>query len=471
MTAGTLLRNVRIPNFEEFSVSPLSHVLIKDGRISGIDPARPDTRDRTGDRVRDNAPDNAPDSTTEGAPHSAPRPVEEGPVTEIECDGGYLVPGCVNTHAHTAMTLLRGTAEDLSPEDWFNRRIWIYEKNLTPEDVYLGTLLGSVEMLCNGTTAVADHYFMMENAYRAYRESGIRADCAPAVFGVGEFVEAELQRSLEFLREFRNKDDRITVSLGPHSPYLCPESFLQRVASYADEMGLRMHIHVSETRSQVEKSIRETGRTPVQILYDTGVLRSGTILAHAYYAEEHDFSLIHSVGAGVAHCAKTYMKFADFHDFLPRARASGVPVGLGTDGAASNNTMNIFEVARDAALLAKAATASPEAGPLSQVLPLLFGGGQVLGIENYGTICPGAVADCVVLSCDTPNMQPGHDIFADILYSLSDRNIRTVIVDGLHCVQDGRHLTVDTEALYREVSERKSYIMRHHDGPMQVYDT
>jgi 5-methylthioadenosine/S-adenosylhomocysteine deaminase len=413
-----------------------------------------------GNRVRRIAPD-------------LPRPPKETAeenAEQIDGRGCYLVAGLVNTHSHTAMTLLRGAAEDCRVEDWFNRHIWRYERTLTPRDVYWGSLLGAAEMLLAGVTCVADHYFHMGEAWRAFQEIGIRADLAWAMFGVGEGWERQRDEALEFTAAWRHRDPRLQVSLGPHSPYICPEPFLRKVADKAGELGVKMHIHVSEERGQLERSLAATGRTPVEVLDSTGVLRGGTILAHCYYATDKDLALVRERGAGVAHCAKTYLKFGDVHDFLPRALDAGVRVGLGSDGPASNNTMNIFETARCAALLAKSARRDPLAGRVGQILPLCHGGGDVLGLSGYGRVEEGSLADLVLIDPRTPAMTPEHDVFANILYSLGERNVRTVIVDGRVLVRDGKLVYLDMAELSRKASEIAARMLRTPaDTPMQSY--
>jgi len=388
----------------------------------------------------------------------------------IDGTGLYLIPGLVNTHCHAAMTLLRGSAEDCLVEDWFNAHIWKYERGLVPEDVYWATLLASADMLLAGVTCVADHYFHMDQAFRACEESGIRADLAWAVFGAGDGWERQFEQGTAFAADYRARNPRIAVSLGPHSPYICPERFLSAVAEKAVALGLKMHIHVSEESRQVERSLAEKGRTPVQVLRDTGVLRPGTILAHAYHSTDSDLALIRERGAGVAHCAKTYLKFGDVKDFLPRALAAGVRVGLGTDGPASNNSLGIFETARDAALLAKSAARDARVARIADILPLCHAGGEVLGLTGYGRLEEGSLADLVLLDPRTPSMVPEHDIFANILYSLGERNVHTVIVDGKILVREGRLLYLDLEEIRRRCSEISSRLAAGTAGsPMQQY--
>jgi 5-methylthioadenosine/S-adenosylhomocysteine deaminase len=388
----------------------------------------------------------------------------------IDASGMYVIPGLVNLHAHTAMTLLRGAAEDVNEQRWFNEYVWVYERNLEPEDVYVGTLLGAAEMLLSGVTCVADHYFHMDRAFEAYRKAGMRADLCWVAFGTGENQQKQYEQTVDFVQDYRDRDPRISVSLGPHSAYICPHLFLRQVAEQAAEMGLKMHIHVCETAEQLERSLSEHGKTPVEVLRDTGVLGPDTILAHAYYATGRDLELIRESGAGVAHCAKTYLKFGDVHDFLPRALARGIKVGLGTDGACSNNTLSIFETARDAALLAKSARDDAEVAPIAEVLPLVHRGGEILRLPGYGRIDEGSLADLVLIDPGTPNMVPEHDVFANLLYSVSQRNIDTVIVDGRIVVRGGTLVDIDLEEVIGRSVEIVSRITnRDYEGPLQRY--
>ncbi|UCF99578.1 MAG: amidohydrolase family protein [Spirochaetaceae bacterium] len=242
------------------------------------------------------------------------------------------------------------------------------------------------------------------------------------------------------------------------------------MAERAGDLDLKMHIHVCETGEQVEKSLAEHGKTPVEVLLDTGVLRSGTILAHGYYATDHDLELIRDSGAGVAHCAKTYLKFGDVNDFLLRALAAGVRVGLGTDGPCSNNTLSVFETARDAAYIAKSARDDAEVAPIAELLPLVHRGGEILGFPNYGRIEEGSPADLVLIDPAVPNMVPEHDVFANLLYSLSQRNIHTVIVDGRVVVRRGTLVNIDLREVIAKTVEIVSRITnRCYDGPLQRY--
>jgi 5-methylthioadenosine/S-adenosylhomocysteine deaminase len=337
----TLIRNVTIPDFFDLSLAEGMTVSLRDGFVESIE------EDSTA----------APVSGGEAAG------TETDGTSVIDGKGMLLIPGMVNLHAHTAMTLLRGSAEDVNAVDWFNKYIWIYEQGLTPDDVYTGTLLGGAEMLLNGVTSVADHYFAMDRAWKAFDELGMRADLSWAVFGMGDDAEQKLEEALGFSRDYRAKSPLINVSLGPHSPYLCPDDFLVKVVRIAADENFKLHLHVAEDYRQMEISAKERGKTPVEVLRDTGVLRSGgpgTILAHAYYATDSDMMIMAESNCTAAHCPKTYLRFGDSHDFLPRALKSGANLAIGSDGAASNSTMNIAEAARLAALMGKGASGCAE---------------------------------------------------------------------------------------------------------------
>jgi len=387
----------------------------------------------------------------------------------IDGSNFYTAPGLANTHAHVAMALLRGSAEDVTASEWFNDYIWIYEKNLKPEDVYFGTLLGASEMLLAGITTVFDHYFAMDWAFKAYKEIGMRADLAWAVFGKGGDAEKGYKSSLEFIEKFSGLDDRITISLGPHSPYICSEDFLKEIADISRESGLKIHIHVSEEAWQVKKSLLERGKTPIQYLNDLGLMKENTILAHAYYATPQDLGIVKSAGAKIAHAPKTYLRFGDLNDFLPKAIEKGVTVGFATDGPASNGNLSIFEVARIAALLSKTCTRDAHKGKIEEIVPLLSSTQKFLN-KPLGKVKEGYLADLILIKKDSPRLNPQTNIFANILYSISEKDIDTVIVDGKIVVKEGKLLTIDVGEVIKEANKiAKRIVKRTSDKPMQTF--
>jgi 5-methylthioadenosine/S-adenosylhomocysteine deaminase len=234
------------------------------------------------------------DILVDGARITAIQPAsEEAPDAKRAIDGSGMlaIPGLVNTHAHVPMVLFRGMVEDVTINDWFNTHIWPMEANLTPEDVYWGALLGIAEMIQSGVTCVADHYFAMDEVGRAVTESGMRANLTWAMFG--HEGSQKIDQTSQFIQNWNGKGDgRITAWLGPHAPYTCDADFLRLCAVRAAELGVGIHIHVSETEEQVAASLQEHGMTPVQMLAETGILDRPTLLAHcAYPTDQEDIAV------------------------------------------------------------------------------------------------------------------------------------------------------------------------------------
>lgn len=381
----------------------------------------------------------------------------------------YTMPGLINTHSHVAMTLIRGSAEDVNSSDWFNKYIWIYEKNLKKEYVYFGTLLGSAEMLLSGVTTVFDHYFYMDEAYKGYLESGMRADLSWALFGVGENSEIEYKRATDFIEKYNKLNDRITISLGPHSPYVCPENFLKKIVNLNKDLNLKIHIHASEEEWQVEKSLKETSKTPIKYLYDLGLIKENTIIAHAWRARDKDLKIIKDSNSFIAHAPKTFLKFGAKSDILVKCLNEGVKVGFATDGVVSNNTLSIFESGRIAALNAKVSKESAEVAKIDELIPLFVTGGTLLEDVKVGEIKEGFVADLILVNKNSPNLNPKINIFANILYSISERDIDTVIVDGKVVVRNGKLLTIDLPYLMKKINEIKDFMLIRSDKPMQKF--
>lgn len=447
-----IIKNVTILNFSDLSIHRNIDLLIEGDRIKKIIEKKSIKPDRSGEERQKDSNlqyEGRDDEVIEGADF-------------------YAIPGLTNCHSHTGMTLLRGCAEDVNILDWFNKHIWVYEKNLLPEDVYMGTLLGAAEMLLSGVTLVCDHYFYMDKAFKAYQEAGMKADLAWAVFGRGDDQEENFRKAMNFTEKYSGVDKRISISLGPHSPYICPESFLKKIGDISYKTGLKIHIHVSEEKWQVDKCLKEKGRTPVQYLAAIGLIKEKSILAHAYWATDSDFEVIKNAGAGVAHTPKTYMRFGFSKDFLPRALKSGIKIALATDGVVSNSDMSIFEAARDAALLAKMSMGDAEEGRVEQIIPLLSSGWKMIGNEKIGKIKEGYIADLVLIRKDSPNMNPAINIFANILYSLSQSD--TVIIDGKVVVRGGKLLTIDVKEVVKEANRIKERLLQRTDEkPMQEF--
>jgi 5-methylthioadenosine/S-adenosylhomocysteine deaminase len=390
----------------------------------------------------------------------------------INASGMLAIPGLVNAHAHAAMGLFRGVAEDVPVEVWFNQHIWPMETNLTDEDIYWGALLGIAEMIESGVTSFADHYFAMDEVARAVDESGARALLAWAIFS-GADEEAQLQRTLTFAERWQGTaGGRIRTCLGPHSPYTCTPAFLARVAATAGRSGLGIHIHLSETSDQVANSLAAYGKTPVAIARDAGLFAVPALVAHMAHPTADDIAIMAAHGVAVGACPKTEMKLGAGVTPAVDLLGAGVAVGLGSDGAASNNSYDILEAARLIALLEKHTRRNAEVMPVGAALGLATAGGaRCLGLDGaIGALRVGFQADIALLRLDVPHLQPIHNLPAALLYSAQPADVDTVIVAGRVLMRGRRLLTIDKERVLREVSARVGRLTERRDGEhMAVY--
>ena len=389
----------------------------------------------------------------------------ENAVEVINGRGLLAIPGLINTHAHVPMVLFRGLVEDVEISAWFNDYIWPLESNLTPEDVYWGSLLGMAEMIEAGVTHVADHYFFMDQVAMAVETSGMRANLAWATFaheGLGK-----LDESGAFIQRWNGKaDGRITTWLGPHAPYTTGPEYLAAVAVRASDLGVGIHTHVSETAEQLQLSLDQHGVTPVQMLVETGVMDLPTILGHCLYATEDDIRLLAGFSTGIAHAPKTYLKLGMGTAPVLQFREAGIPVGLATDGAVSSNTLDILEQLRLMVLAQKNLAHDSTTMPVDEALDIAFhGGAQVMRMEDeLGDIAVGKLADLVLLRQDGLQTFPRIDPAANLVYATRSSDVHTVICDGKVLLLDGELQTIDKDEIKREVRRRLKRLSQRAPG-------
>jgi 5-methylthioadenosine/S-adenosylhomocysteine deaminase len=399
--------------------------------------------------------------------------IDPGLAREV-IDGSTMLaaPGLVNCHAHVPMGLFRGVAEDVLIEDWFNSYIWPMESNLTDEDVYWGALLGLTEMIEAGVTTVADHYFAMDEVARAVEQSGTRAVLAWALFG-GEGAEGRLEQSAAFVERWHGAaDGRIQAYLGPHSPYTCEPAFLSRVARRARQLGVGVHIHLSETADQVRLSRAAHGKTPVALARDCGLFEVPTIAAHTAHPQDNDLAILREHGVGVASCPKTSMKLGSGVAPVVAMRRAGVTVGLGSDGAASNNSYDLLEASRLMALLQKHEARDPLVLPIGEALALATSeGAKVLGLgDSIGTLEMGRAADIILVQLGAAHLWPQHNQAANLLYSARPADIDSVIVAGRVLMRRRQLLTIDKPRVLSEVATRMQRLaQRNTEQRIQTY--
>ena len=372
-------------------------------------------------------------------------------------------PAFFNAHCHAAMTLERGWAEDLPFDRWLNERIWVAESALTEDDVFWGASLAACEMIRSGTVGFADHYFWMDRVAEVVAQSGMKALLAWCWFGVDTGKEvggSTLQTTEDFVERWRGQaDGRIRTCLGPHSPYMCSPEALKRVVASAERLDTGIHLHASESREQVETSLRAHGRTPIAHLAALGVFRMPTVAAHCNVVTEDDVAILARHRVSVAHTPKTYQKLAMAMPPLQRMLDLDVRVALGTDGPASNSDLNMLETMRLTGLIQKGQQGKAEAAPLAQLLRLASrNSAHALGFASSGKIAAGTAADLVLFDTRAAHWRPRHDPIATVVYGSHPSDVCHVLCDGKFLMRDRVLLTLDEERIRFE-AEKRAYRM------------
>ncbi|WRS28690.1 amidohydrolase family protein [Oscillospiraceae bacterium MB08-C2-2] len=351
----------------------------------------------------------------------------------VDCHGMVLSPGLPNLHTHSPMHMLRGLAEDVAIEDWFNQQIWPYESKITEEDIYWGSMMACAEMIDNGVTAFADHYFSAQTIVKAAIRSGLRLDLAVTAFGLD--VEKDIADTLALREQYQNSQT-VNIRFGPHSPYLVAPDSLRKLTDAAKAAGTGIHIHASETELQEQQSIEKYGKRHFQIIAEAGGFDVPCIIAHGLWANEDDFQLV-GRETFVAACPKTYLKLGAGKGLLwENWKAKNLCIG--TDGAASSNSVRPLEQAQYFALCGKwegrAADFRAE-----DIWRMLMNGHNALPFGT-GKIAEGAPADLVVWNLNAPATGPVYSPIASILYSAGAQQVVHTMVAGKFLKKDGQVL-------------------------------
>lgn len=389
----------------------------------------------------------------------------------VDARGMMAMPGLINTHSHVPMVIFRGLAEDVDLVSWFNE-MWQLEANLEPEDVYWGMLLGLAEMIEAGVTSVADHYWFMDEAARAVEQAGTRALLGWAMFG-SHGLEA-VEKTGTFVKDYQGAaNGRIRTIMAPHAPYTCDDEFLRATARKADELGVGIHIHAAENMDQTRASLDKHDLTPIQVLEKTGILDQYTLIAHGCGLTPPDIEILSRYHTGIAHAPKTYLKLAMGLTPIVDLRAAGIPVGLATDGAVSNNTLDILESLRLMAMTQKSEHNSPQTLRLHEALNIATQeSARVYGQpDELGALEAGRLADLILIDLSGLHHQPLHSITASLVYNVRPGDVRTVICDGQVLMEDRKLLTLDKDEIVSQV--RASMERLSHKVPgarIQVYE-
>lgn len=380
-------------------------------------------------------------------------PVDFEPDEIIEAAGMVATPGLVNTHTHAAMVLLRGYADDMMLMPWLTEKIWPIEEKLTKDDIYWGSLLACVEMIRSGTTTFADMYFFMNETAQAVKESGMRACLSRGLIGAAPNGEDSLNQNIQFIRDWNNQaEGRITCMLGPHAPYTCPPEYLKKVMQAADELGVGLHIHVAETRTEDQDIKEQYGASPVAHLEALGFFERPVLAAHCVHLNEEDVDILVKRNVGIAHCPQSNMKLASGIAPIAKLLNVGARVSIGTDGASSNNNLDMIEETRTVSLLQKVAQEDPTVLPASQAAMMATAGGaRALRLEEQiGTLEPGKCADIVLWDWQAAHLNPPHDPFAHLVYAAKGSDAHTVIINGQIVMRNRKVLTLDEEEIIKQ---------------------
>lgn len=384
----------------------------------------------------------------------------------ICCNEFMVTPGFVNMHAHAAMNIFKGIAEDASADAWFNEYIWPYESKMTDEDVYLGTKLAIAEMVSHGVTSFADHYFCEEHVLRAVHETGIRADIAPTIFGTAGNLSERLTEVGDLVDKYRDLDSRVHVRFGPHSPYTCPEPYLSEIVKAAKAHKSGVHLHISETKEQVQQSMAALGKTPFQVSYEAGCFDVNCLVAHGLWVEDEDLEYL-SDDTWFGFCGKTYMKLAMGNGGIYRNKEK-LNFSFGTDGAASSNTLDILEQARMFSLIGKYICDDPTTYETSFIWKHLMDGHRALGF-NTGKVEVGVEADLVVWDLKKINTFPVYNPLTALLYSADAENARYTMVKGKFLKYDGKLTCVKEAELLEEVKVAHAKLLKRGKGKAIVF--
>jgi 5-methylthioadenosine/S-adenosylhomocysteine deaminase len=374
----------------------------------------------------------------------------------IDASGDIVMPGLINTHTHAPMVLYRGLADDLALMDWLQKYIFPAEaRTVTPEFVRAGTRLAALEMIRSGTTTYADMYYFEEEIARATKAAGLRAVLGQTII---QFPAPDaktpadgLARTERFIREFA-KDDLIVPAVAPHAMYTLDAATLKAARALADRESVPVILHLAETRDEVAIAQEKHKMTPVRYLESLGFFGPRTVAAHSVHVTADDIAILARRGVGVSHNPESNMKLASGTAPVPAMRSARVPVGLGTDGAASNNDLDMFEAMRQAALLHKLQSNDPRVLPAPEVVAMATReGARTLGMEReIGSLEPGKRADVIVVSMSSARQTPIYDPMSHLVYATRGDDVRTTIVNGRVLMREKTIVSLDEAAVLGE---------------------
>lgn len=383
--------------------------------------------------------------------------------TVINGEGMAAMPGLINAHQHTPMSLLRAFSDDLKLMEWLDKKMLPAEAQMTPEDIYWGAKLAMAEMIKSGTTAFADMYIHMNEIAAAVEEVGMRASLTRGLVFLENDGGRRMTEALDLIQRWSGKaEGRITTMLGPHSPYTVPPQPFRELIALAEQENIPLHTHLAETKEEVVK-IRETyNQTPAEYLFHLGMFeKAHVLLAHSVHLNRRDIGYLKGMRGGVSHNPVSNLKLgcgiAPVKDMIEQ----GITAGLGTDGAGSATTLDMFEEIRAASWLQKLDYGDPTKLPAFDALSMATtGSAALLNIAHEtGTLEAGKKADIILIHLKKPHLQPVHNLLSLLAYSANGADVDTTIINGKIVMQGRQLLTIDEEELMKQVSIRSKRIV------------
>ncbi len=368
----------------------------------------------------------------------------------IDGNKKLAMPGLINAHTHIGMSLFRNYADDLPLHDWLTKKIWPQEAKLRAEDVYWGSLLSMVEMIQSGTTTFLDMYFFMEEVGKGLLESGMRGVLSRGVIEEEGKEKEKIEDTRSLYREWNGQGEgRIRVAVAPHAPYTCSPDYLKELLDLAVELNAPIHIHLSETKKEVEDSYKLYGKSPIKHVYDLGLFKQPTIAAHCVHVDDEDIRILKDNNVSPVNNPSSNLKLASGFAPVDRMLKAGVNVALGTDGSASNNNLNMFEEIHLASILNKGVNLDAISVKAIDALKMatINGAKALQWDDEIGSIQVNKKADIILIDLDKPHLYPLHNLISLLAYSAQGSDVDTVIIDGNIVMENREIKTLDVEKI------------------------
>ena len=373
----------------------------------------------------------------------------------IEGKDRLAIPGLINCHTHSYLSFMRNVADDLSFMDWLFGTIDPIEQKMTDEDTYWGACLAIIEMMKSGTTCFNDMQMNIHQTTRAVKESGMRAVICRGLVGSGDDEGGQMRLRQAFEERDAARDcDRLSFMLGPHAPYTCDEGYMRIVSEEAKKNHMRIHVHLSESESEIQQIKEKYGCSPIEMAERNGLFEVPAIAAHCVQITESDMEILKAKGVSVVTNPASNMKLGNGFAPVPEMLEKGINVCIGTDGAASNNSLNLFHEMSLLALIHKGVKKTPQCISAAQNFRIAtINGAKALGLsEEIGSLEVGKKADIAILNLNTPSLTPRNNLLAGLSYSANGSEVETVIIDGKITMENRRILTMDEEIVYEKVN-------------------